>query len=122
MSNKPKRKKHHTAEERAKILEYVATFNAKKGRGGQAAAAKKFQVSAITIGTWMKKSGASTPRPRKASSPSAAVTGRTARRSSPLDTFSAKLRRLATIHEEIVRLESTLNKLHAEYEMIKNSL
>jgi hypothetical protein len=124
MNNRPKKRKRHTAEERAGILAYVVAYNAKQGRGGQTAAAKKYKVSAITIGAWMKKSGASAPRSRKAGKPGApvAVTGRMARRTSPMDSFSAKLRRLAEIHEEIVRHESSLNKLRAEYESIRNSL
>jgi hypothetical protein len=121
MSERPKKRKHRTAEERAEILEYVAAFNAKHGRGGQAAAAKKYQLSAITVGTWMKKSGAG-KKPDGSAGRLGGGNRRMARRTSPVESFAGKLRRLAGIHQEMVATESELNKLRAEYQALKDSL
>ena len=35
------------------VLALIAKVNAEKGRGGVAAAAKKFKISAVTIGRWL---------------------------------------------------------------------
>ena len=120
MSERPKKRRRRTAEERAEILEYVEAFNAKHGRGGQAAAAKKYHLSAITVGAWMRKSGAGAAKKR---GPLAAPRDRRmARRASPMESFAAALGRLAEIHQEMVATESELNKLRAQYEALKDSL
>jgi transposase-like protein len=56
--------KRYTDEQKAEILAFVEA----QGRGGQAAAVKKFGVTALTISTWRKKAGgvsaASTKAPK----------------------------------------------------------
>lgn len=49
--------KRYSSAEKRKILDFVHAVNAKKGRGGQSAASKKFRVSQITIGSWLKADG-----------------------------------------------------------------
>ena len=65
MSAKPKKAaskgKRYTDTEKQAIVSYVNDFNAKNGRGGQAAAVKKYGVSALTITGWLK-----TVKPAKA--------------------------------------------------------
>ena len=48
-----KKAKRYTDAKKAEILNFIES----KGRGGQAAALKKFKVSAATINSWRKKSG-----------------------------------------------------------------
>ena len=48
-----KKAKRYTDAKKAEILNFIDS----KGRGGQAAALKKFKVSAATINSWRKKSG-----------------------------------------------------------------
>ena len=38
---------------KSEVLALVAKVNAEKGRGGVAAAAKQFKISAVTIGRWL---------------------------------------------------------------------
>jgi transposase-like protein len=56
--------KRYSDADKAKIIALVDKVNAEKGRGGAAAAAKKYKVSPISISNWIKASG-SAPAPRK---------------------------------------------------------
>ena len=85
-------------------------MNAKTGRGGAAAASRKFDISQITIGQWIKKMG------KNASS----IAGRQTVTSSA--DFSKKLKRLAELHEAIAGKEAELDDLKTEYESLKRSL
>ena len=111
------RGQRYTAEQKNAVLNYVAEVNAKKGRGGAAAASRKFKISQITIGQWVKKSGAPTatnkPGPKKA--------GR-GRPKSVGNNFSAQLRRLADVHEAITQCEAELSSLRKEYDTLKKAL
>ena len=49
--------KRYTEEEKEKILLFVEEINNSKGRGGPAAAKKKFGISPITLSAWQKKRG-----------------------------------------------------------------
>lgn len=112
-----KRGKRYTSAQKAKILTYVDEVNTKKGRGGAAAASRKFGISQITIGQWMKKSGskpaAQKAKPGRKPGRKPAATG---------GDFSAKLRRLADVHEAIIKSKSKLAALEAEYAELKKSL
>ncbi|MBN8459574.1 MAG: hypothetical protein J0M04_17225 [Verrucomicrobia bacterium] len=77
MSAKPKKAaskgKRYTDTEKQAIVSYVNDFNAKNGRGGQAAAVKKYGVSALTITGWLKTvkpaKAAAAPAPAPAKAP-----------------------------------------------------
>ena len=43
------------------VVTFIVDYNAKNGRGGQSAAAKKWQLNPITIKSWMVKAGVATP-------------------------------------------------------------
>lgn len=47
----------YTDEQKKVVLDYVAAVNASKGRGGMSAAAKKFKITPLTIGVWVRKYG-----------------------------------------------------------------
>ncbi len=51
----------YTEEEKKAVLEFVAQVNAKKGRGGMTAAAKKFKVTPLTVSNWIAKFGGGAP-------------------------------------------------------------
>ena len=101
----------YTPAEKAKVLAYVDQVNAEQGRGGAAAASRKFGISQISIGQWVKKSGV----------PVSAKRGVVARKSQGGD-FSEKLRRLADVHEAIAAKQSELIALEREYVQLKKSL
>jgi hypothetical protein len=43
------------------VVAYVASYNAKNGRGGQNQAAKKFKISVLTVSAWLKAAGEKKP-------------------------------------------------------------
>jgi hypothetical protein len=105
MTKKSKGKgKRYTDKEKSQVLSFVDKVNATKGRGGITAAAAKFGVTPLTISNWMKKTGATTPSIRSGAN------------------FSANLRRLADIHESIVKKETELTNLKREYAALKKKL
>ena len=122
---KPKgRGVRYTPAQKAKILAYVNEVNAKKGRGGAAAASRKFGISQITIGQWIKKSAAPAtktsgakrgPKPgsKRGRKPAATKAG---------SGFAATLRRLADVHEAIAQKKAELAELEEEYKSLKKSL
>ncbi|MCF7676245.1 MAG: hypothetical protein K9M97_12930 [Akkermansiaceae bacterium] len=71
MSAKPKKSarmgKRYTDAEKAEVINYVNEFNASNGRGGQAAAVKKFGVTALTITAWSRAAG--TPKGANTTAP-----------------------------------------------------
>jgi hypothetical protein len=52
-----RRSVRYTGEQQDAILSFVREYQEKNGRGAQAAAVKKFGVSAITLSKWLKASG-----------------------------------------------------------------
>ncbi len=115
------RGKRYTSEQKAKVLNYVNEVNSKKGRGGAAAASRKFDISQITIGQWIKKDGK--PTVTKKSAAKSVVKGATRGRPKAVgNSIAATLRRLADIHEEISQTETQLAALQKEYASLKKGL
>lgn len=105
MSKKSKGKgTRYTDKEKSLVLAFVDKVNATKGRGGITAASAKFNVTPLTISNWIKKTGATAP---------------TAKGSAH---FSSNLRRLADLHEGIVKKETELIHLKREYAALKKKL
>ncbi len=100
---KAKRKRYSTAQKQ-KIIGFVEDHNAKNGRGGQAAASKKFKVSVLSIGNWLKGGGASK---KKASVKKTKVAGS--------GSVTATLSRMTVIQEKIAAL-------NAEFDALKKQL
>jgi hypothetical protein len=142
MSSKSNKGKRYSAKEREEILAFVTSVNEAKGRGGQSAAAAKYQVSPLTIGNWFKKSGTAP----KAKSPKAkavkvkATKVKATKANAPKgkaikaakapakataaggSSFATNLRRLADLHDQIQQAEGQLSKLRAEYGTLKGKL
>lgn len=47
----------YTDAQKKEIVDFVANYNSENGRGGQSAAAKKFNVTQLTISAWLKAFG-----------------------------------------------------------------
>lgn len=43
------------------VVAYVQQYNEEKGRGGQSAAVKKWDLNPITVRSWLEKAGVETP-------------------------------------------------------------
>lgn len=110
---KPAKKKvkgiRYTASQKAAIVKFVIDNNSSTGRGGVAAATRKFNVSPITINNWLKKAGApATPKKGKASKASKATKKPT---KVGLPSVTATLNKMAKISAKIEKLETEFNKL-----------
>lgn len=99
--------KRYNEKEKSEILAYVEKVNGDKGRGGQSAAAKKYKISQLTISSWIKASGGSSPSKGSGSSKGG---------------FSSKLAKLATLAAQIEKAEKELSKMQAQFTVLKKSL
>jgi transposase-like protein len=108
-SKKATKRKRYTIEEKRQIVGFVNQVNAEKGRGGVAAASKKFGVNALTVSTWLK-SGLE----------EVVDTGRTPIRKGEegrgkiLDQLASLDRVIAAKRKELTALEASFQKLKAK--------
>ncbi len=96
------RGKRYSTIEKVKILTFVDKHNAAYGRGGAAAASRKFDISQLTIGNWLRAAGSPSP----------------SRKKSNIDVDQA-LKRLGELHKLMAKHESELDKLRKEYAELK---
>ena len=99
------RGKRYSSTERMKILNFVEKHNATNGRGGAAEASRKYGISQLTIGNWLKAAGAPSPRRKK----------------SNID-ISKTLERIGEVYKEIDKAEKVLNDLRREYAELRSTL
>lgn len=99
--------KRYSEAEKAKILGHVEKVNRDRGRGGIASASRTFGVTALTISNWLRANEplALSFSPKNRSTDAA-----------------RSLRRLADIHDEIVKREAELMPLRREFEKLKKCL
>ncbi|MGE9269192.1 MAG: hypothetical protein ACQKBU_00170 [Verrucomicrobiales bacterium] len=110
-----KRGKRYSEAEKAEVVDFVNKVNAEKGRGGQSAAAAKFNISPLTVASWLKTSGAPSTK-KKVSRGSKAVKTATG---TPL---AKKLNQLQSLNDEIVKTEALLEDLKAQFDAVKATL
>lgn len=127
--------KRYSQAEKQEILDLVNTINNTKGRGGQAAASKKYGISPLTISSWVKSGGAPPKKPgrkpgRKAGAKAARKAGKkVASAPTPAPAAAAssggleqKLDKLKKLAKLIDTTESELKKLRSEFDKLKGSL
>lgn len=121
--------KRYDQKTKDEVVSFIKAFNDEQGRGGQAAAAKKWDLNPITVKTWMEKAGVKSPgktakkkkagkrgkRGRPAARPTAAVAAPKAKAAVTQKSASANLRRMLQLQEKIEAYQ-------AEYDAIKRSL
>ena len=108
--------KRYTPAEKAKVVSFVNSVNAEKGRGGVTAAVKKFGVTALTISTWLKKAGGAVKVTKTAAAPIKNIGGRGPGKSADV------LDQLVTLRDEIRALESTLAAKRVQFDKLKGKL
>ena len=101
-SNAAKGRRYSIAEKRA-VIEHVESVNFERGRGGIAAASKRFGISPLTISNWLRSDGM--PTRGTGSRPSTDI-----------------FRRMAELHEQISQVEAELLKLEKEYARLKSEI
>lgn len=97
------KRKRYSEQEKAEIIGYVNEVNSAKGRGGVAAAVRKYKASPISINSWIKKSD----------TPVSLGGGR--RRGDILD-------RLVQLRDELATMEAAIVKKRAEFEKLKRKI
>ena len=70
--------KRYTDAEKQEVISFVGKVNAEKGRGGQSAAAEKYNISVMTVASWLKAGAALKPATANATATTAAVKPATA--------------------------------------------
>lgn len=109
MSSKAKR---YTPSQKTEILNFIAQFNNKNGRGGQTAAAKKFGVSQLSLSKWVNEGTA----PARAGRP---AKGAAVAKSKDLD---KKLAQLKKLNGQISKAEQDLVSLKDQFQAIVKSI
>ena len=107
--------KRYSATEKQEVVDFVSEYNATNGRGGQSAAARKFNISILTVSAWLKKSGNKVAKGGKAVAASKA----SAKVSSGL---ASKVAKLLEMSDRVRKAEVELDKLRAGYESLKASV
>ncbi len=108
--------------QKKEIVDFVVKYNSDNGRGGQSEAAKKYNVSQLTVATWLKKSGVKkAPKAGAAKAPKAPKAAKAA----PVKTtgsLESKLNSLVALNNQIAKLESEIASLKSKFASIKASL
>lgn len=107
--------KRYSAAEKQEVIDFVNSYNASNGRGGQSEAARKFNISILTVSAWLKKSGNKVAKAGKTiagGKSSAKVTS----------ALTAKVASLIQMSDRIQKAELELAKLRAGYESLKSSI
>lgn len=55
----------YSDEIKQQVVDFVTSYNATNGRGGQNQAAKKFKLSVLTVAAWLKAAGVKKPTSKK---------------------------------------------------------
>lgn len=56
----------YTDAQKQEVIDFATSYNATNGRGGQSKASEKFNISQLTVATWLKAAGAPAPKSVKA--------------------------------------------------------
>lgn len=107
--------KRYSTAEKQEVLDYVASVDSDKGRGGVAAAARQFGITPLTITAWKKRFGTDASAPTtSAGAGKAASRGATAQ--------SRLLHRLGEILDELESHKSKIANLEKEYAKLKKKV
>lgn len=98
---KSSKRKRYSEEEKNEIISFVEKINAEKGRGGVAAAVRKFGASPISINSWLSKKGGAISKGRKGQD---------------------VLGRLVALRDEIAQMEREMAAKRKEFEKLKKML
>lgn len=63
----------YTDVQKKEVVDFVAKYNSENGRGGQSAAAKKYNITQLTISAWLKAFGGKSAKAAKVAKPAVKV-------------------------------------------------
>ena len=109
----PKSKKgvRYTSEQKQEVIDFVVDYNAANGRGGQSHAAKKFNLSVLTVATWLKNAGAKSGKGGKAVKAGAAPSA-----------LTSKIASLIEVGDQLRKAETDAEKLRIKYDVLRASI
>jgi len=109
--------KRYDQKTKDEVVAFISSFNDENGRGGQAAASKKYNLNPITIKSWLQKAGVKTPgktgKKHKGTKKTRAAGTVSVSRSAPSSGAGA-LERMIQIRNEISKLEKEYDGLKAK--------
>lgn len=103
--------KRYSTAEKQEVLDYVASVDSEKGRGGVAAAARHFDITPLTITAWKKRFGTDASAPLEATGAKAATSRGATAQSRALHRLGEILDNLEFHKAQIVALEKEYAKL-----------
>ena len=106
---KGKRGARYTTAQKQQVVNFVHDYNAKHGRGGQSQAAKKFELSVLTVASWLRS-------PKLSVSPKAGKAGAMPAGISP------KVAALIEVSDQLRKAESEVTRLRAKYDELRSSI
>lgn len=117
--------KRYDQKTKDEVVAFIKEFNDENGRGGQAAAAKKYNLNPITIKSWLQKAGVKTPgktgKKRKGGKKTRTVGAATASSGAATASRSASGSGAGTL-ERMIQIRNEISKLENEYESLKAKL
>ena len=109
--------RRYSAEEKKAVIDFVNEWNAKNGRGGQSQAAKKFNLSVLTVSSWLKGAGVKTPKKGAVKAAKAAKVAVVKTAAAP-SALGSKVSSLLQVSDQIRKAESELQQLRAKYDSL----
>ncbi|MES2920659.1 MAG: hypothetical protein V4819_03895 [Verrucomicrobiota bacterium] len=113
------RRKRYTSDEKRQIIEFVRKHDQEKGRGGKSAAVKHYGISPISLSSWIKGLGETIVDHLPGSE---AVSKAVKRATGQTSSFSAKIKELTAVANQIEKLEGELAKAREKFKALKAGL
>jgi len=107
--------KRYSTSQKQEVVDFVSAYNAANGRGGQSEAARKFNISILTVSAWLKKSGLKLAKGGKA-----IAAGKASSKVS--SALTSKVASLIEMSDRVRKAEIELEKLRAGYETLKAAI
>ncbi len=128
-AKKAGRKSRYSDEQKKEVTDFVIAYNAANGRGGPSTATKKFGISPLTVGAWLKAAGvvgtnkSNKKSTEKAASPAApASAAKVAKSSQSSGGYGSRLGSLVELGNQIDKAEAELNQLKDKFNSMVTAL
>ena len=95
------------------VVSFIKDYNEHNGRGGQSAAAKKWNLNPITVKAWLEKAGVPTPGKTAKKKKNGVVARRNGKVAKNGSNKSDALRRMVEIQDKIEALQGEYDGLKA---------
>jgi transposase-like protein len=106
----------YDAAKKQEVVDFVAEYNQKNGRGGQSAAARKYGVTILTVSSWLKGSG------KVAKAPKAGKVAQAPKAAKVSGALTGKVKALLDLGDRIRKAEAELQKLQGQYGSLSASI